>query len=39
MCKHPKIFSTIYQSNWYFVVDSQIGQKFRSDYFSDLKKN
>ena len=25
-------------SNWYFVIDSQVCQKFRSDYYSDYKK-
>ena len=27
-----------HRNKWYFVIDSQVCQKFRSDYNSDLKK-
>ena len=26
---------TIYQNNWYFVIDIEVCQKFRSGYYSD----
>ena len=29
---------TISANDWYFVIDSQVCQKFRSDYYSDHKK-
>ena len=28
----------IYQNKWYFVIDSQVCQKFGSDYYTDHKK-
>ena len=29
---------TTHQNNWYLVIDSQVCQKFRPDYYSDHKK-